>query len=53
MYTLIRMRRLVGLGLAAIAVALWLMVGSAAADPMTKVAQGVDPALLPGAKVFW
>src|SRR5215471_711366 len=51
--TLAGMRTLVGL---AVAVAM-LTVGSASAraagpDPMTKVAQGADPASLPGSTVF-
>jgi kumamolisin len=52
-----RMRPFVGLCLAAIAVVALLLVGSASAraaasGPMKKVAQGVNPALLPGSKVF-
>src|ERR1700748_134663 len=49
------MRMRVGSSIAAIAAAavLTLSTGVAfAADPMTNVAQGADPAALPGAKVF-
>ncbi len=53
---LARMRTL-GLGSAAIAVSVLLTIGSAAApaagsNSMTKVAQGADPASLPGSTVF-
>ncbi len=56
-YRLARMRTLVGLGWTAIPVGVLLTIGSATAvavgsDPMTTVAQGVDPASLPGATVF-
>jgi len=56
-YRLARVRMGVGLGLAAIAVAGMLIVSSATAvaagsEPMAKVAQGVDPASLPGSTVF-
>jgi kumamolisin len=52
-----RMRTLIGSGVAAAALALTLTVGATAAvaagsDPMTKVAQGVNPATLPGSTVF-
>ncbi len=50
---LVRMRTLVGVGVAAAAAVLVTGSGVAhAADPMTKVAQGVDPAALPGSQVF-
>jgi kumamolisin len=57
LYRLVRMRMLVGSGVAAMAVAALLTVGSAGAvaagsTPMAKVAQGVDPASLPGSTVF-
>jgi kumamolisin len=56
-FRLARMRTFVGLGSVAIAVAVLLTIGSAAAvaagsSPMTKVAQGTDPASLPGSTVF-
>ena len=56
-YRLARVRMGVGLGLAAIAVGGMLIVSSATAvaagsEPMAKVAQGVDPASLPGSTVF-
>ncbi len=56
-YKLARMRTLVGLAVGGMAVTALLTIGSAAAlaagsGPMTKVAQGVDPASLPGSKGF-
>jgi len=56
-FRLARMRTLVGLGSVAIVVAVLFTIGSAAAmaagsSPMTKVAQGADPASLPGSTVF-
>ena len=56
-FRLARMRTFVGLGSVAIAVAVLLTIGSTAAmaagsSPMTKVAQGTDPASLPGSTVF-
>ena len=56
-YRLARMRSFVGLGIAAMAVVALLTVGSAVAlaaapSQMTQVAQGVDPASLPGSTVF-
>jgi kumamolisin len=56
-FRLARMRTLVGLGSVAIVVAVLFTIGSAAAmaagsNPMTKVAQGADPASLPGSTVF-
>jgi kumamolisin len=55
--TFARMRTLVGSGVAAAVFALCLTAGTAAAsaagsDPMTAVAQGVNPASLPGSTVF-
>jgi subtilase family serine protease len=55
-HTLVRMRSFIGLG-TAMAVAILLIVGSATAlaagsTQMSKVAQGVDPASLPGSTVF-
>lgn len=57
LFRVVRMRSFVGLGLAAVAVAAVLVFGSASAlaagsGSMTPVAQGVDPASLPGSTVF-